>query len=90
MRGFCCQVVLAFLHYRGKLTCAVLDVEGQLLGGPGGVGVDPVGWWERNVADCHGKTVLKRFAAVKRGTQDSLTVILHIHGRLILEVLPDA
>jgi hypothetical protein len=61
-----------------------------LLSGPSGVGVDPVGWWERNFADCHGNAVSKRFAAVKCGTHDSLTVILHIHSLLILEVLPDA
>jgi hypothetical protein len=42
----------------GKLTCAVLEVDVQLLSSPSFVGVDPVRIWKRNAADCHDRTRL--------------------------------
>ena len=42
----------------GELTCAVLEVDVQLLSSPSFVGIDPVRIWKRNAADCHNRTTL--------------------------------
>jgi hypothetical protein len=68
------------------LTCATIEVDSKLLTSPGFVIVDPVGIWVGNVADCHDMSASNVNYDSPPG---QLTVVLHVHGRLVLEVLPN-
>jgi hypothetical protein len=74
--------------FPGTLTCAIIEVDGKLLSSPGFVIVDPAGIWVGYVTDYNDTTT--QLAAIRQCFRGSLTVVLHIHGRLILEVLPNA